>query len=181
MPSYRISEDASLYFVTFSVHQWLPVFVDETACLIVTESLNYCHTNLGLRTSAFVIMPTHLHLIVFDHEMDAHRLQSTLSAFRRHTSRRLIAHCRTGLPAAFNAALSQTRRSDRKAQFWQQDRHPEAIWTRDFWHQKAAYIHDNPRRKGLVRDATAWRFSSAAHWLLDPPGPSDVILSAVPW
>lgn len=40
------------------------------------------------------------------------------------------------------------------------------------------YIHDNPVRKGLVWEATAWRFSSAAYWLLDPPGESDVILTA---
>ncbi|MBK8985228.1 MAG: hypothetical protein IPM39_03965 [Chloroflexi bacterium] len=43
------------------------------------------------------------------------------------------------------------------------------------------YVHDNPVRKGLVWEATAWRFSSATYWLLDPPGESDVILTAVTW
>jgi hypothetical protein len=43
------------------------------------------------------------------------------------------------------------------------------------------YIHDNPVSKGLVREATVWRFSLAAYWLLDPPGESDVILTAMTW
>ena len=43
------------------------------------------------------------------------------------------------------------------------------------------YLHDNPRRKGLVRDGMSWRFSSAGYWLLDPPGESDVMLTALEW
>ncbi|HOU14599.1 MAG TPA: hypothetical protein PKZ84_15950 [Anaerolineae bacterium] len=42
-------------------------------------------------------------------------------------------------------------------------------------------MHDNPRRKGLVREATAWRFSSAAYWLLEPAGEPDVIMATIEW
>lgn len=41
------------------------------------------------------------------------------------------------------------------------------------------YLHDNPRRKGLVREGTAWRFSSAGYWLSD--GETDVELTGVAW
>ena len=46
---------------------------------------------------------------------------------------------------------------------------------------EARLSHDNPKRKGIVIDPTAWRFSSAAWWLLDMPGYSDVILTAIEW
>ena len=39
----RIHDDIPLYYLTFSVIEWLPVFVSEGLCLIVTDSLNYCH------------------------------------------------------------------------------------------------------------------------------------------
>ena len=77
--------------------------------------------------------------------------------------------------------FANTQRVDRARQFWQQSRHPEAILSRPFWQTKVDYLHDNPRRKGLVCDATHWRFSSAAHWILDPSGESDVMLTLLEW
>lgn len=46
---------------------------------------------------------------------------------------------------------------------------------------KERYIHDNPVFKGLVWKATAWRFSSAVYWLLDPRGETEVEWTAVEW
>ncbi len=181
MEALRIHEDAALYYLTFSAVQWLPVFVSEEPCLIVTESLNFCHREKGLRINAFVIMPTHLHLIVSDADFNVQRLRQTLADMRKYTGRRLADYCEQKMPTAFGYVLRGTRRTDRARQFWQQSRHPEAIWSQAFWQTKVDYLHDNPRRKGLVRDVTHWRFSSAAFWLLDPPGESDVMLTAVAW
>ena len=49
MEAYRINEGAALYYLTFSVIDWLPVFICEEPCLIVTDSLNYCHREKCLR------------------------------------------------------------------------------------------------------------------------------------
>ena len=57
MEWYRFHADGSLFYVTFSVVDWLPIFVSEAACKIVTESLNFCHRQKGLRINAYVIMP----------------------------------------------------------------------------------------------------------------------------
>ncbi len=181
MPTVRIYEDAALYFLTFSVIQWLPVFISEEPCLIVTENLNFCHREKHLRTNAFVIMPTHMHLIAFDADFDNERLKQTLADVRKYTGQRLADYCEQKMPATFGQALRNTPRTDRTRQFWQQGRYPEAIQTRPFWQTKFDYLHDNPRRKGLVREATHWRFSSAGYWLAEPPGESDVVLTAVEW
>ena len=74
----RIHEDIPLYYLTFSVIEWLPVFVSEEPCLIHTDSLNDCHGEKSLRTSIFCVMPTHVHLIVSDAEFDTQRLRQTL-------------------------------------------------------------------------------------------------------
>jgi len=181
MESFKITEGVAIYFLTFSVVEWLPVFTSEEPCLIITRSLNYCHREKNLRVNAFVIMPTHCHLIVFDSDFNVGRLQQTLQEMRKYTGRSMADYCDKVLPQAFKQTLNATRRTDRKRQFWQQSRHPVAIWSRNFWQTKIDYLHDNPRRKGLVWGSTDWRFSSAAHWLLDPPGDSEVILTAVEW
>jgi len=181
METLRIHPDAALYYLTFSVLHWLPVFTSQEPCLIVTETLNFCHREKGLRTNAFVIMPTHIHLIATDVNFDTEQLSQTITSLRKYTGQRLADYCDQKMPSVFGQTLRNTRRNDRARQFWQQSRHPEAIYSRSFWQSKVDYLHDNPRRKGLVRDATHWRFSSAGYWLCDPPGESDVILTVVDW
>jgi putative transposase len=45
MERYRIVPGIALYYIPFTVVDWLPVFIDETACGIVTDSFNYCIRN----------------------------------------------------------------------------------------------------------------------------------------
>ena len=52
MERYRFHSDGALFYVTFSVVDWLPIFVSETACKIVTESLDFCQRQKGLRVNA---------------------------------------------------------------------------------------------------------------------------------
>jgi REP element-mobilizing transposase RayT len=77
MERYKIRPDAAVYYVTYSVVDWLPVFISSAACDIVTESLNFCHERKGLRINGFVIMPTHIHAIVSIES-------TTLLAWSRH-------------------------------------------------------------------------------------------------
>src|SRR5690606_38428222 len=162
---YRIQAEHALYFFTMSVVHWLPIFISEEAYCIVTDSLTFCHERKQLRINSFVIMPTHLHLILFDADFDAQRLQETVTAMRKYTGQKLADYCDKALPPVFGQVMRTGRRSDRNRQVWQPTRHPDTIWSESFCRGKVDYIHDNPRRKGLVRQVTDWRFSSAAYWL----------------
>ena len=177
----KIQEGAALYYLTFTVVHWLPVFVAKEPCLIITDSLNYCHDHKSLRINAFVIMPTHIHIIVFDADFNNERLRQTINAMRQFTGRQLSNYCHQKAPAVFGQVIGSLQRQDRANQFWQQSKHPVAIWSQPFWQTKIDYLHDNPRRKGLVHEATAWRFSSARYWLSDANDDSDVKLSGVAW
>jgi putative transposase len=83
MERYRITPDSAVYFVTFSVIDWLPVFVSESTCRIITESLQFCCREKTLCVNACVIMPTHLHAIVVDRTFNSAQLQKTLTDFRK--------------------------------------------------------------------------------------------------
>ena len=177
MSKYQITDDHFVYFITFSVVDWLPIFIAETPCLIVTNSFNYCHMYKYLRTNSYVIMPTHLHAIVFDEDHVVNRLKDNINSLRRHTGKELIAYCKKKLQPEFLRLISDKSGADRRYRFWQLGIHPVSIYTHKFWKQKTDYIHDNPRKKGLVREAHCWRFSSANFWLNG--GDSDVILSEI--
>ncbi len=146
MERYRFYADGAAYFVTFSVTDWLPVFVSEQACRIVTESLNFCHGNKGLRINAYVIMPTHFHAILFHESFDARQLERVVTDFRKFTGRQLCDFCEQHMPACFSEAFRNTAGEDRHRRFWQPSRHPEQIETEPFWQSKFDYIHENPCR-----------------------------------
>jgi putative transposase len=181
MERYRIHAEAAVYFVTYSVVEWLPVFIREATCKIVTESLTFCHHQKQLRINAFVIMPTHLHMIVFADDFDPERLAQTLADFRKFTGRQLSDYCEHQLPGCFPRTLREQATADRKRRFWQPSRHPEAILKDVFWQQKLDYIHNNPCRSGLVRAPEHWRFSSAGWYLSDGKEPVDVPLTPIEW
>jgi REP element-mobilizing transposase RayT len=188
MERYRIHPEAAIYFVTYSIVEWLPLFVAEATFRIVTDSLTFCHHNKHLRINAFVIMPTHMHMIVFDGGFDNERLIRTLTDFRKFTGRQLSdmvgRPCHNGIghfPKCFTETLRAQATADRERRLWQPSRHPEAIQTEPFWRQKVDYLHDNPRRKGLVRLPQEWRWSSAARYYSDGQHEADVPLTAIAW
>jgi putative transposase len=181
MERYRFYPDGAVYFVTFSVVDWLPVFISEPACKIVSESLNFCHTKKGLRTNAYVIMLTHFHGIFFHEQFDPKALEQALTDFRKFTGRQLADFCQQHLPNCFAETLRRTASEDRERRFWQPSRHPEQIKSESFWKVKFDYLHQNPCRKGLVRQEEHWRFSSASYWLSDGRILNEVVLSVIEW
>ena len=178
---YRISDDSHVYFVTYSIVEWLPVFISESACKIVADSLNFCHQRKNLRIDAFVIMPTHMHAIVFDASFDNDRLQKSLADFRKSTGRSLSDFCAGHMPQCFHETLRASSTADRERRFWQPSRHPEGLQMEKFWRQKLDYLHENPVRKGLVARAAYWRYSSAAYYVSDGVEPCDVTISSIDW
>jgi REP element-mobilizing transposase RayT len=181
MERYRIAEDAAVYFVTYSVVEWLPVFISEEPCRIVTDSFRFCHDHKGLAINAFVIMPTHLHAIVFDRNFDNARLGRTLTDFRKFTGRSLADYCDSHSPGCIQAALREVATDDCERRVWQSSRHPEGLTTEPFWRQKLDYLHANPCRKGLVIRPEYWRYSSAGYLLHDGKMPCDVPLTPIEW
>jgi REP element-mobilizing transposase RayT len=179
MERYRFHPDGALFYVTFSVVDWLPVFVSEAAFKIVTESLNFCHRTKGLRINAYVIMPTHMHAIVFHESFQAKALEQVLTDMRKFTGKQLANYCQAHMPSCFSQVFHERAGDDRERRFWQPTRHPVQIETESFWRAKLDYLHANPCRKGLVNQPEEWRFSSARYWL--EGGVSDVVLSAVEW
>ena len=56
-----------------------------------------------------------------------------------------------------------------------------AIQTETFHRQKMDYLHDNPRRKGLVLYAVDWRFSSARYYRDGATVQEDVPVTQLDW
>ncbi|HCS38876.1 MAG TPA: hypothetical protein DIW44_04735, partial [Anaerolineaceae bacterium] len=54
MDRYRITDGMGVYFITFTIVDWLPVFVDEIPITALIDSLKYCIAHKNLRVNAYV-------------------------------------------------------------------------------------------------------------------------------
>lgn len=167
---YRIFDDQNYaYFITCTVVDWLPIFTQQAYCQIILDSLAYLRTAKRTQLNAFVIMPTHLHAILWPEE--GVNLFDVLRDFKRFTSRSISKEAsRLGDQELLNqfASVRQQGRAQDISQYqvWQEGSHPEAVFTLDFARQKMDYIHENPVRAGLAETALDWLYSSARAYYL---------------
>ena len=85
----KIKDPQGVYFVTFTVIHWIDLFTRSAYCDILLDSLRYCQEKKGLAIHAFVIMPSHLHLIVSSKE-GGEPLPGIIRDFKKHTSKEFV-------------------------------------------------------------------------------------------
>jgi len=62
-------------------------------------------------------------------------------------------------------SLKKRYKKKSRYQVWEEDNHPKLIQGLDMLNQKIDYIHQNPVKRGLVRKAEDWKYSSASNYL----------------
>jgi REP element-mobilizing transposase RayT len=177
MPRYKIAENGIVpHFLTSTVVDWLPLFTSEPFCRIITDSLGFCRQNKGMLLHAYVIMPTHLHLIMSAKE--GHALSGILRDFRRFTSRAISEQLQADGNQPFLRVLenagARLERADVDRKVWAEDTHAEALVGEQFFMQKLKYLHENPVRKELVAKPEDWYYSSASAYILGRLEPLEV-------
>ena len=53
------------------------------------------------------------------------------------------------------------KKSNFRFQFWQHENHPVLLNTKEMYHQRINYLHENPERAGFVKEPQEWKHSSA--------------------
>ncbi|HQV37315.1 MAG: transposase [Flavobacteriales bacterium] len=163
--AYRIHRQNDLYFLTFTVIDWMDVFTRKEHMAIVVDSLNFCVANKGFSINAWVLMSNHLHLLGYARE--GFRLSDITRDLKKFTSRSIREHIQTGIESrrhwlldrmAFRAR--QVARSD-EFKLWEDDSH--AVLIEDVEHRTNVidYIHNNPVKAHFVRLPEHYLHSSA--------------------
>ena len=165
---YRVRDPYAIYFVTFTVVEWMDVFTRPEYAQYVLDSLRFSQEQRGLMLYGWVLMPNHLHLIVQVPEGGRWRISDFVRDFKGYTGKRLV-------PAIVDNPQESRRRwmnwiftsngkrayANDEIQFWQYGYHPVELTTEERFFQRLEYIHLNPIRTGLVRQPEHYAYSSA--------------------
>jgi REP element-mobilizing transposase RayT len=162
MPVLRLKKltGPGLVFVTTTVIEWLPIF--EPPAIAREIALQLAETALIQDVSivGYVVMPSHVHMLAGLSEIS--NLSSFVQSFKSLSSRRI---------RGFDMKVYQAQLyTSGRLRLWKRRFDDVIIVSEKQFRRKLDYIHENPVKAGLVRQATDWRFSSARDWLLDEVG-----------
>ena len=154
---YRIRDQGKLYFVTFTVINWIDIFIRDEYRNVFLESVQYCQKNKGLEVYAWCIMTSHIHMILGT--KGENRLEDIIRDLKSFTSRRIrkllenkekVGESRRGWIFSMMNQAGIKNGNNKDFQFWQQHSHPIELSTNSLLDQKLDYIHNNPVKAGFV-------------------------------
>ncbi len=158
-----VTQDASPYFVTSSIVNWIPVFANPAIATIIFDSLRFLQDEKRLSLHAYVLMENHLHLIV-----SSPNLAKEMRDFKSFTARQCInwykQHDKHWLLAQLRFH-KKPHKSKQMLQFWQEGFHPKLIQNDAMLKNKLDYIHHNPVERGYIDDPAHWRYSSYRNFM----------------
>jgi len=165
---YRVRNPEEIYFVTFTVVDWVDVFTRPAYKQLISESLTYCQQNKGLEVHAFCLMTNHIHLLISANAPA--KLPDIIRDFKKHTSKQIInlveqenESRRDWMLYRFQYHAKYNNRIENN-KVWQDGYHGIACDTAKILLQKIDYIHNNPIRAGIVENAEHYIYSSAANY-----------------
>ena len=164
---YFITDQNAIYFTTFTVVDWLDIFVRESYRAQIAADLNYCIAQKGLEVYCWCLMTSHLHLIVRAKENQ--RLSDIIRDFKKHTAKAIIEKIQAEPESRREDLLWHLSRAgnlDKRItyfKFWQEDNHAILLdpFNTPMMEQKMQYIHQNPVVEGWVEQAHEYLYSSA--------------------
>lgn len=171
LPRFQI--EGHIYYITTVIYDRLPILTRPSFVIPLIDSLNLYRYKQEFKLLGYVIMPDHIHLIIWPFGKST--VSDFMRDFKKFTAIRLIRQTEVeGIvewTAAFQVAGTETGRSDNKV--WQDSYWDENIYTDRFLRQKLNYIHCNAFRAGLVDHPANYPYSSyrnyefGEEWLIE--------------
>ena len=167
---FKHSDTYSTYFCTFTCFQWLNLFEITDSYSSVYKWFSYLKENNIAEIIAYVIMPNHLHCILY-FPQDGFDLNKIIGNAKRFMAydvvKKLKEKEQSNLLEQLTVALTEREKSkNQKHRVFEESFDAKAIFSEDFLMQKLSYIHLNPVSKKwkLTNDYTRFEHSSASFY-----------------
>ena len=165
---YRVRNHEEIHFITFTVVDWVDIFIRPVYKNLIIESLKYCSEHKGLNLFGYCLMTNHLHLLAS--ATLPSKLPDIVRDFKKHTNKQIIKVIesenesrrdwmlyRFKYHAKFDVRISEYK-------VWQDGYHAIECDTAYLLEQKLDYIHQNPVKAQIVEEPEHYIYSSAKNY-----------------
>jgi putative transposase len=147
----HINEPGCFHELTFSCCHNQTYFIHEEDFKLFIEASGDARERHGFKLLAFVIMPDHVHLLVYPAE-GIYPISKILSGIKLSFSMRI-------------SKISREKYGKTQGHFWQRGGgYDRNIMSKKAIESSIDYIHENPVKRGLVDMAQDWPWSSAGYY-----------------
>ena len=173
LPKYNIGA----HFLTAKTFQNTPFFLDPACARIFCEELETARQTHGFHVLAFVVMPDHVHLLLWwevDKLPDL-TISKVAWAVKGRSAKRIVACLKNetafaslkGLLRLAHRSLDRPHYRNWQYKIWQQGAgYDFNVCSTEKLREKVAYIHANPVRAGLASCSEDYLWSSAINYAI---------------
>ncbi|MGI9544093.1 MAG: transposase [Cyclobacteriaceae bacterium] len=166
------SDQYDLYFCTFTCYKWLPLFELTNGYDAVYKWFDYLKKK-EIRVVAFVIMPNHLHTILY-FPKEGFDLNKSISNAKRFMAYEMVKRLKdmrkVDILQKLKAGLtSREMKKGQKHKVFEASFDAKPVYSEEFFYQKLDYIHSNPveGKWKLANDFALYEHSSASFYELE--------------
>jgi putative transposase len=168
------------HYLTFSCYQRRPFLSKDRSRQWFIDALQNAREKHAFDLWAWVIMPEHAHILIHPRN-DIYSIASILFAIKSPVGQEAIRFITRHHPESLPLFTHRLPGGTELHRFWQAgggyDRNVRTA--KKAW-EKIRYTHNNPVRRGLVKVATDWPWSSAADFAHLRPGPLQIDFHSIP-
>ena len=162
----RYCIEGSIFYIMSNIYLRINIFTRPSFIIPIIDSLNYYRYRYDFKLISYVIMPDHIHLLVWPTVVGA--ITDFMRDFKRFTSGRFTGQAKVERKVdwikRFEEAGTKTDGAEYKV--WQDSFWEQTIYTEEFLRQKLNYVHLNPVRAGLVKSVEEYPYSSYRNYYL---------------
>ncbi|MCA9076746.1 MAG: transposase [Planctomycetaceae bacterium] len=175
----RFNDQGHAHALTFSCFRQQQFLVKERSCQWLIEAISEAREKHEFHLWAYVIMPEHVHLLIWPTVPD-YSISRILTSIKLPVTRRALAYVRQSA-LDFLPKMHDLQPNGKEAyRFWQRgggyDRNitePTTVWS------EIEYFHANPVRRKLCERPEDWKYSSAATYA-GQNGPITIDMQSLP-
>jgi putative transposase len=155
------NEPGHAHELTYSCFRRLPLLSRDRSREWAIDALASARHRCDLALWAYVIMPEHVHVIVYPRQPVYH-VRLIRTALKVPVQRKALAFLRRHAPRYLDRLRDEQPNGAVHYRFWQRGGgYDRNITDPATLHVMIEYIHNNPVRRGLVANPTDWPWSSA--------------------
>jgi REP element-mobilizing transposase RayT len=165
---YLITDQNGLYFLTFTVVQWIDVFTRPEYKKEIVDSLKFCQKEKGLIIYAWCLMTNHLHIIC--RAKEGKKISDIIRDFKKFTAKRMLSLIEGNRESRKDWMLYRFEYAGKydkritKYKFWKESNHAVYLETNEMMQQRLDYTHENPVKAMIVENPEDYLFSSARNY-----------------
>jgi putative transposase len=161
-------EPGDLHELTFSCYKRRPLLTNDTWRKQLAHCIDTAGEEHEMRLAAFVFLPEHVHLLVLPTTAEP-AIDQYLARIKQPFSKWVKQQLVQAHSTLVDRPTVKERPGKTCFRFWQEGPgYDRNLTTPAVIEAAIDYIHTNPVRRGLVKHAVDWRWSSASWYLLDP-------------